>query len=162
MRYEITEVRPDLHISDAMDKQAAAERNRREKVLEAEGDKLKMTLESEGVKIKLQNESEGMLIQVRNEAEAERTKLEVEAEGTAKAIVLKAQAQAEAFKLLAVQLHSPGGGAAAQFALATSYAEMTAEMGKNSNTMFFDKEPANMHSLLAKAGLALETGKGVN
>jgi hypothetical protein len=32
-RYEITEVLPDKHISEAMDKQAAAERERRKKVL---------------------------------------------------------------------------------------------------------------------------------
>jgi regulator of protease activity HflC (stomatin/prohibitin superfamily) len=33
LRYEITEVSPDARIREAMDKQAAAERNRREKVL---------------------------------------------------------------------------------------------------------------------------------
>jgi regulator of protease activity HflC (stomatin/prohibitin superfamily) len=36
-RYEITEVTPDEQIRLAMDKQAAAERNRREMVLQAEG-----------------------------------------------------------------------------------------------------------------------------
>jgi regulator of protease activity HflC (stomatin/prohibitin superfamily) len=36
-RYEITEVRPDKTITLAMDKQAAAERNRREMVIKAEG-----------------------------------------------------------------------------------------------------------------------------
>jgi len=34
LRYEITEVTPDVKIREAMDKQAAAERNRREKVKE--------------------------------------------------------------------------------------------------------------------------------
>jgi regulator of protease activity HflC (stomatin/prohibitin superfamily) len=33
-RYEITEVMPDAHIVDAMDKQAAAERERRKAVSE--------------------------------------------------------------------------------------------------------------------------------
>ena len=55
-RYEITEITPDRMISQAMDKQAAAERNRREKVLEAEGEKTAARLQSEGVKIKLTNE----------------------------------------------------------------------------------------------------------
>jgi regulator of protease activity HflC (stomatin/prohibitin superfamily) len=50
-RYEITEVMPDQHIIDAMDKQAAAERERRKKVLEAEGSKRQLELESEGRKI---------------------------------------------------------------------------------------------------------------
>ena len=31
-RYEITEIKPDRHISEAMDKQAAAERSKREQV----------------------------------------------------------------------------------------------------------------------------------
>lgn len=73
-RYEITEITPDSMISQAMDKQAAAERNRREKVLEAEGAKTAARLESEGVKIKLTNESEGRLIQIQNEAEAEKVR----------------------------------------------------------------------------------------
>ena len=41
-----------------MDKQAAAERDRREHVLRAEGAKRRAELESEGVRISLQNESE--------------------------------------------------------------------------------------------------------
>ena len=47
-RYEITEISPDKFITEAMDKQAAAERERRKKVLEAEGDKRAAELESEG------------------------------------------------------------------------------------------------------------------
>jgi regulator of protease activity HflC (stomatin/prohibitin superfamily) len=69
-RYEITEVCPDKFITEAMDKQAAAERNRRKKVLDAEGDKRSLELESEGLKIKMKNESEGTLIKIKNEAEA--------------------------------------------------------------------------------------------
>ena len=82
-RYEITEVSPDEQIRTAMDKQAAAERTRREQVLQAEGNKQRAQLTSEGVKISLTNESEGNLIQVRNEAEAAKSKLLLEAEGEA-------------------------------------------------------------------------------
>lgn len=45
-RYEITEVRPDKSITLAMDKQAAAERNRREMVIKAEGEKRAQELKS--------------------------------------------------------------------------------------------------------------------
>ena len=69
-RYEITEITPDHQIRIAMDKQAAAERDRRENVLRAEGDKRRAQLTSEGVKISLTNESEGNLVKVQNEAEA--------------------------------------------------------------------------------------------
>ena len=61
-RYEITEISPDRFITEAMDKQAAAERDRRKKVLDAEGDKRAAELESEGAKIRMINESEGDLI----------------------------------------------------------------------------------------------------
>ncbi len=47
-RYEITEVQPDEQISSAMDRQAAAERIRRERVLTAEGHKAAARLEAEG------------------------------------------------------------------------------------------------------------------
>merc|ERR1712232_133074 len=88
-RYEITEITPDEQIRIAMDKQAAAERDRREQVLRAEGDKRRAELTSEGVRISLQNESEGMLIKIKNEAEAARTKMVLEAEGEADAIMIK-------------------------------------------------------------------------
>lgn len=77
-RYEITTVSPDKFITEAMDKQAAAERHRRKKVLDAEGDKRAAELESEGIKIRMKNESEGMLIKMTNEAEAARVKATVE------------------------------------------------------------------------------------
>ena len=71
-RYEITEVSPDKYITEAI---AAAERERRKKVLEAEGDKRSAELESEGQKIRLTNESEGELIKVKNEAQARKVQV---------------------------------------------------------------------------------------
>lgn len=97
-RYELTEILPDkfimevgtqlyswttktlnfLYSSQAMDKQAAAERERRKKVLDAEGDKRAAELQSEGEKIRMKNESEGLLIKVSNEAEARKIQLTLE------------------------------------------------------------------------------------
>ena len=48
LRYEVTEILPDETISDAMDRQAQAERIRREKVLQASGDKESQILRSQG------------------------------------------------------------------------------------------------------------------
>ena len=61
-----------------MDKQAAAERERRKKVLDAEGDKRSAELMSEGQKIKMKNESEGFLIQMENHAAARKMQLILE------------------------------------------------------------------------------------
>lgn len=154
-RYEITEVTPDQQIRIAMDKQAAAERDRREQVLRAEGDKQRAQLTSEGVKISLTNESEGNLIKVKNEADASKTKILLEAEGQAEAIRLMAQAQAEALAMIADQLKKEGGQEAARLALARDYVSMYGEMGQQSNTIMFNDRPADVNALLSQAVLSM-------
>jgi regulator of protease activity HflC (stomatin/prohibitin superfamily) len=155
-RYEITEITPDTEIRIAMDKQAAAERARREQVLRAEGDKRRAELTSEGVKASLTNESQGNLIKVRNEAEATKTKILLEAEAQAQAIRLLATAQAEALAHIGQELQKVGGMEAARLALARDYVEMYGEMGKQSNTILFNDRPADVTSLMAQAMLAMK------
>jgi len=159
-RYEITEITPDEEIRVAMDKQAAAERDRRQQVLRATADKERAQLTSEGVKISLQNESEGNLIRVRNEADATKTQLLKEAEGRSEAIQLMAEAQAQALAKIAAELQKPGGADAAQLALARDYVAMYGEMGKESNTMIFNDRPAHMTSLLTQAVAAMKAVPG--
>ena len=154
-RYEITEITPDEQIRVAMDKQAAAERDKREQVLRAEGDKRRAELTSEGLKISLTNESEGNLIKVQNEAEAAKNKLTKEAEGEAEAIRIKALAQAEAISRIASELLKPGGEDAARLALASEYVKMYGEMGSKSNTLFFTEKPADLQSLLVQTVAAM-------
>jgi len=155
-RYEITEITPDQQIRLAMDKQAAAERDRREQVLRAEGAKRTHELESEGVKISLTNESEGNLIRVTNEADASKTKILLEAQGQAEAVQLMAKAQAEALRVISEQLNQPGGQDAARLALASEYSKMYGEMGKQSNTILFNDRPADVNALLTQAVTAMQ------
>ena len=108
-RYELTEITPDQQIRVAMDKQAAAERDRREQVLRAEGDKRRAELESEGMKISMKNQSEGELIKVTTEAEAEKLRILREAEGRAEALMIQAEAQAQAIGKIAIQISQSGG-----------------------------------------------------
>jgi len=156
-RYEITEITPDHQIRIAMDKQAAAERDRRENVLRAEGDKRRAQLTSEGVKISLTNESEGNLVKVQNEAEATKQKILLEAQGQAEAIRLTAQAQAEALELIADQINKKGGEEAARLALAKEYVSMYGEMGSKSNTIMFNDKPADVNALLSQAVVAMQS-----
>ena len=156
-RYEITEITPDEKIRVAMDKQAAAEREKREKVLRAEGDKRKAELTSEGVKIGLKNESEGMLIKVSNESEAAKIKSIKEAEGESQAMVAKARAQAEAIASIAQELEKVGGSEAAKLALAQDYVKMYGQMGSQSNTMFFNQNAGDVTSLLVQAAAAMKS-----
>eukprot|EP00534_Pseudo-nitzschia_fraudulenta_P002702 CAMPEP_0201123916 /NCGR_PEP_ID=MMETSP0850-20130426/9170_1 /ASSEMBLY_ACC=CAM_ASM_000622 /TAXON_ID=183588 /ORGANISM="Pseudo-nitzschia fraudulenta, Strain WWA7" /LENGTH=409 /DNA_ID=CAMNT_0047391031 /DNA_START=192 /DNA_END=1421 /DNA_ORIENTATION=+ len=159
-RYEITEITPDHQIRIAMDKQAAAERDRRENVLRAEGDKRRAQLTSEGVKISLTNESEGNLVKVQNEAEATKQRILLEAQGQAEAIRLTAQAQAEALELIAGQINKEGGNEAAKLALAREYVSMYGEMGSKSNTIMFNDKPADVNALLSQAVVAMQTATG--
>ncbi|KAL3942338.1 MAG: hypothetical protein SGARI_000301 [Bacillariaceae sp.] len=156
-RYEITEITPDHQIRIAMDKQAAAERDRREHVLRAEGDKQRAQLTSEGVKISLTNESEGTLIKIRNEAEGSKQKILLEAQGQAEAIRLTAEAQAEALQMIAAQINQEGGSEAAKLALAREYVSMYGEMGSKSNTIMFNDRPADVNALLSQAMVAMKT-----
>lgn len=160
-RYELTEITPDDQIRIAMDKQAAAERARREQVLRAEGDKRGAELTSEGIKISLKNESEGKLIQITNEAEAEKLRIIKEAEGRAMAVKVQAQAQAEAIEKIADQLSRVGGEKAAALALAKEYVNMYGEMGSKSNTMFFQERPGDAQSLVVQAMAAMKAMNGV-
>jgi regulator of protease activity HflC (stomatin/prohibitin superfamily) len=155
-RYEITEITPDQQIRIAMDKQAAAERDRREQVLRAEGDKRRAELTSEGVKISLTNESEGNLIKIRNEADATKTKILLEAQGQSEAIQLLAKAQAQALRVISEELNRPGGQEAAKLALAHEYVTMYGEMGKQSNTILFNERPADVNALLTQAVAAMQ------
>lgn len=155
-RYELTEITPDDQIRIAMDKQAAAERDRREQVLRAEGDKRRAELTSEGIKISLKNESEGKLIQITNEAEAEKLRIMKEAEGRAEAMRIQAIAQAEAIGKIAEQLTKVGGEKAAALALAKEYVNMYGEMGSKSNTMFFQERPGDAKSLVVQAMAAMK------
>ena len=139
-----------------MDKQAAAERDRREQVLRAEGAKRRAELESEGVKISLTNESEGNLIRITNEADAAKTKILLEAQGQAEAVELMARAQAEALKVISGELNKPGGQEAARLALAREYVTMYGEMGKQSNTILFNERPADVNALLTQAVTAMQ------
>ncbi|KAL3780983.1 hypothetical protein HJC23_003864 [Cyclotella cryptica] len=155
-RYELTEITPDDQIRIAMDKQAAAERDKREQVLRAEGDKRRAELTSEGIKISLKNESEGKLIQITNEAEAEKLRIMKEAEGRAEAMRVQAIAQAEAIGKIAEQLSKVGGEKAAALALAKEYVNMYGEMGSKSNTMFFQERPGDAKSLVVQAMAAMK------
>lgn len=159
-RYEITEISPDKFITEAMDKQAAAERDRRKKVLDAEGDKRSLELESEGLKIKMKNESEGTLIKVRNESEAVKIQRQLEAEGEAAAILARAHAQAEAIRIISNALSETNGPDAAKLSIAREYIDMYGELGQRSNTMIFADRPADVNALLAQAAAIVKSTPG--
>lgn len=143
-RHEMLDVRTDKRINEAMDRQAAAERIRREKVLQAEGEKEEARLMSEGALIRLENESEGNRIRVENEARAE-----------AEAVRLRSEAESNALLTIANALKSANGKEAAQLAVARDYIDMYGKMGATSNTIMVGEKAADVNTLMAQAGLAI-------
>ena len=158
MRYEITEVHPDKFIMEAMDKQAAAERDRRKKVLEAEGGKQSAKLESEGTKIRMANVSEGERIKIENEAFANKERILLEADAEAQAIEMRANAQAKAISIIAKVLSEQSSAEAAKLHVAQQYIKVYESMGATSNTMIFNDRPADVNALLAQASAVLKAG----
>lgn len=150
-RYEITDVVVDHQIKESMDKQASAERKRREDVLHAEANKKSQILQSEGLKLKFINESEGKKIQVENEAAAEANSIRVKAEANRYEVVLKAEARAEALKLIGQELMKPEGEKAAQMELGMSYIKEFGEIVGKSNSLVIPTDMNDIGGVVTKA-----------
>lgn len=144
-RHEILDVRTDDHISQAMDRQAAAERVRREQVLQAEGAKERARLESEGERIRAENESAGDFVRAENEAKVK-----------ALAFKLQADAMAASLRTISEAVSEPNGREAARLLLARDYINMYGEMGKNSNTIMMGNKHGDIDTVLARAALSID------
>jgi regulator of protease activity HflC (stomatin/prohibitin superfamily) len=147
LRYEVTEILPDETISEAMDRQAQAERIRREKVLQASGDKESQILRSQG---DLESRT--------NEAEAKKRELELHAQGRANAVATEAEAQAKAIERVAAALQCVGGDQAARLDLARDYMRMMGDVGSKSNTIFFGEQAGDISTMMARVAAALSVG----
>ena len=88
-RVEIKNITPDADMSEAMEAQARAERNKRAQILDAEGEKESAIKTAEGQK-------QATILA----AEAEKEKRIQEAEGMAQAIEREGQAKAEAIRMI--------------------------------------------------------------
>lgn len=99
-RVELKNIIPPKDISDSMEKQMKAERERREAILRAEGQKKAAILVAEGEKesaiLKAEAEKQKTILR----AEAEKEKFIKEAEGQAEAILKVQRANADSIKLI--------------------------------------------------------------
>ena len=99
-RVEVKNIIPPDAISDALEKQMRAERERREQILIAEGHKQSAILEAEGKKQAMILEAEAEKASMILNAEAEKEAAIRKAEGEAKAILEVQNAKAEGIKML--------------------------------------------------------------
>jgi len=167
-RYEVTDIIPDPKMAQAMDLQAAAERERRQQVRKAEADKeqtillseaerTKFTNESEGARIRLINEAEGHAQRVRLEAEARAHQLIKEAEGEAIAIVKRAEAKRQELETIGSALTTEQGLNALQYDLAKNYFVAMERLGSGNGTVIVPANVADMSSIVATAQKTFES-----
>ena len=133
-RYEIKNITPPRTISDAMEKQMRAEREKRAMIAESEGERQSKI-----------NRAEGERQQAIALSEGDRARRINVAEGQAKEILLVAEAQAESIRKVAQALNEPGGLASVNMQLAQNYLNQFGHLAKTNNTMIV---PANLSDVV--------------
>jgi regulator of protease activity HflC (stomatin/prohibitin superfamily) len=130
-RFELQKVLYDDAVQKAMDKQAIAERQRREDVLGAEADKTAMERRSQG--------EQRAIINV--------------AEAHNQSTILAAQAKTESIKIIAASLDAKNGHTAMNLELADKYMTMMTDTVAKAhmNTMFFPDNMADLPKVLGSA-----------
>lgn len=117
-RYEIRDITPPQSIREDMEKQMAAEREKRSVILTAEGVKTAAIREAEGQKQARVLDAEAAKAEQVLAAEAYKEAQVLEAQGKAQAIALVAEADAMALKVVGEAAHSAEGRSAVTLKLA--------------------------------------------
>jgi regulator of protease activity HflC (stomatin/prohibitin superfamily) len=133
IRYEIKNITPPKTVTDALEKQMRAEREKRASIAESEGQRQAITNVAEGDKQEAIKKSEG-----------EKLKRINEAEGRAKEIELVAIATAEGIRKIAEAIQSPGGSDAVNLRIAEQYIKEFGNLAKKNNTVII---PSNLSDI---------------
>jgi regulator of protease activity HflC (stomatin/prohibitin superfamily) len=133
LRYEIKDIAPSQHVVETLEKQMAAEREKRAEITRATAEKEKLINVSEGKRQSAINISEG-----------EKQKRINEANGRAEGIKLIADSTAQSLKLVGDAIDLPGGNEALKMRIIDQYIEQLDEVIENGNVSLF---PANLASL---------------
>src|SRR5690625_1084350 len=146
MRYEIRNIRPSAEISDTMEKQMEAEREKRaeKKQHEAEREKSAKTTNSESLRKARNNESEGEKRSQVLISEAERQRRINEAIGRAKKIELVSEATANGVQRIAEAIKKPGGDLAIKTKLIEQYIDQFGKIIEKTQVSVLPVETANL------------------
>ncbi len=151
-RYEIKNISPPQSVTDALEKQMRAEREKRAAIAESEGQRQAKINVAEGEKQQAIELSEG-----------EKQKRINEAEGRAKEIELVAIATAEGIRKISEAINAPGGKEAVNLRVAEQYIKEFGNLAKTNNTLII---PSNLSDLAGMVGsvtnLVKVTGKTGN
>ena len=136
-RYEIQNITPSKEILVAMEKQMAAEREKRAVVALSEGDMTSQINRSMGVKQEMINWSEG-----------ERQKVINEAEGRAQEILAVARATAAGLEKISTSLQAPGGLEAMRLNLSEDYLHRLTGLASKDTRVILPVNLADMDEVL--------------
>lgn len=141
-RYEVKNIVPPATVRDAMERQMAAERDRRALIFRAEGERQARINASLGKKAELINSSEG-----------EKQRRINEAQGRAAEVLSLAQATAESLEKMGWALAQPGGSDAIRLQLSQRFLDKLGGLARRDAHVVLPADLGRMSDLLTAAGL---------
>ena len=145
-RYEIKNITPPKTVTDALEKQMRAEREKRAAIAESEGQRQAMINVAEGDKQEAIKKSEG-----------EKMKRINEAEGRAKEIELVAVATAEGLRKIAEAIQAPGGKESVNLRVAEQYIKEFGNLARENNTIIIPSDLSNIAGMVTSVSSLLKT-----
>lgn len=136
-RYEIKDISPTQTITEALEQQVRAEREKRAEILTSEGERESRINVSQG------NREESI-----NLSQGERQKRINEAEGRAAAMEIIAEATAEGIKEVAEAINSPNGDKAVKLRIAEQFVDQLRVILTNSETTVMPHDLAQLNSIV--------------
>ena len=134
LRYEVKDISPPASILDEMEKQMAAERERRVAVLTSEGYRQKQI----------------------NEAEGDQQAKVLRAQGDADAVEIEARARAEAIRVISAAINTEGGTTAVAQQLSEQYINAFEKLARNGTVALIPTDGSDVTSVVSKAFTAFE------
>jgi len=137
LRYEVKDISPPGSILEEMEKQMAAERERRVAVLTSEGYRQAQI----------------------NEAEGDQQALVLRAKGNADAVEIEATARAMAIKTISEAINTDGGTTAVAQQLSEQYIEAFGKLAREGTVALLPADGSDVTSVVSKAFTAFDTLK---
>jgi regulator of protease activity HflC (stomatin/prohibitin superfamily) len=145
-RYEIKNITPPKSVTDALEKQMRAEREKRAAIAESEGQRQAKINIAEGNKQEAIKQSEG-----------EKQKRINEAEGRAREIELVAAATAAGIRQIAEAIQAPGGVDAVNLRVAEQYIKEFGNLARESNTLIIPSDLSNIAGMVGSVTSLLKS-----
>lgn len=137
LRYEVKDISPPASILDEMEKQMAAERERRVAVTTSEGYRQAQI----------------------NEAEGDQQALVLRAQGNADAVEIEAKARAEAIRVISGAINTDGGTTAVAQQLSEQYITAFEKLAREGTVALLPTDGSDVTSVVSKAFTAFEALK---